>query len=502
MSVSANRTLMISSLILCPVLWATISQAEPELETGNSAKSRFKFAKMFDFNRFKEIFNKHYNSLENLARQRLFLGRAVRAFVSAIRYKHHDLSYYLSINQMSDWTPEELSRTAMARPANIGEPLSRVEPFPVADLEEIEEKFSDVIARSDEPGYKEMSQELLLKVKPESGTTLSEQEEDRDVSVSDLVFKNEELVDSSEIAESTTISESTMSEDEAEKFTCADTFGFVGLVLKETVRAISTAIAKPFKEAAKQKRLPDKVFIDHRESGCLGRVKSQGQCGSCYIFASITLYEYYYCMATGKQISFSEQYVIDCGFRADTGGCNGGRFISVSEFVNTYGLELSENYQYRFKQDSCPYDKNTPPTVMGYIRSFDKGFRFYRLSDIEKNLKTGPMIMNLRHTYELAEYGGGVHDAKGCWSSDKVHSMVLIGHGREDNQEYWLFRNSHSFIWGERGYYKLSKKADCFDTIFAYTLFGFKLNSRDGLNDNYAGKEPLRKRKMEYELEN
>lgn len=58
---------------------------------------------------------------------------------------------------------------------------------------------------------------------------------------------------------------------------------------------------------------------------------------------------------------------------------------------------------------------------------------------------------------EFMQYRGGVHDGGKCDKS-MGHSMVLVGHGRQDGMQYWLFKNSHGPTWGERGYYKLNKK--------------------------------------------
>lgn len=87
--------------------------------------------------------------------------------------------------------------------------------------------------------------------------------------------------------------------------------------------------------------LPDKVFVDHRASKCLAGARDQGRCGSCYIFAAISMIEFEHCMRTGELVEFSEQFPLDCGARSKMNGCNGGSVQQVVNFVSKYGLEIS-----------------------------------------------------------------------------------------------------------------------------------------------------------------
>lgn len=487
---------LVLPFILCLLFWLVIVQAA-ENNISKSARSRYSLIKLFDFNQFKEIFNKYYGStIENVARQRLFLGRAVRAFVSAVNYKYYKLSYYLSINHMSDWTQEELSRISMRQSDKVDDVRKSVEPLPIADPHQVEQELNDVIAKAEEPGFKEISEELITPSTPPTppledadNNKLSLDDSERDVSVNDLVGKAE-LVGSQITADKLPSMNPTMSLKEAEKInSVSKAGGFLSGLVKKTAKSIG--VAKSHKIKGNEK--PDEVFVDHRESGCLGKPKLQGICGSCYIFAAITLYEYHYCMRTTEQISFSEQYIVDCGHFTGLKGCDGGKFTDIPKFVSQYGLELTEHYKYRDNQDSCPYNKDISPSSMGYMNLFDEGFRCMDQSNIEKYLENEPMIMNLRHTSELFEYGGGVHEARGCRFDDRIHSMVLIGHGREDDQEYWLLRNSQDTVWGEQGYYKLSKKSDCFDPRYGYILWNLQV-PENSINEQYVGADLLKRR--------
>lgn len=222
----------------------------------------------------------------------------------------------------------------------------------------------------------------------------------------------------------------------------------------------------------------DIVWIDYRQKSakCYMSVRSQGSCGSCYAFATIALYEWHYCSLTGQKVALSEQYVIDCGYSVNLHGCDGGLFMRVRTFVNNFGLELRQNYPYRDRLDQCPYELNkaSAKTVLpklGYLRMQDDDFKHVHYTQFGNYLQTSPMVLNIRVSDKFSEYGGGVDDPTEHCEKDRIHSMLLIGHGRQDGLEYWLLRNSHSVSWGEFGHYKLSKSAiECFDNDHAYYL--------------------------------
>lgn len=76
--------------------------------------------KLFEFNIFKKSYTRLYSSLiEEMARRKIFLGRAVQVFIAAILYKQRKSDSYLGINQFSDRTPKELSMIMITH--NVGD---------------------------------------------------------------------------------------------------------------------------------------------------------------------------------------------------------------------------------------------------------------------------------------------------------------------------------------------------------------------------------------------
>lgn len=207
--------------------------------------------------------------------------------------------------------------------------------------------------------------------------------------------------------------------------------------------------------------------IDWRDTGCISRVKAQRSCNSCYAFAVIGLMEYFYCRQTKNLTDFSEQYVIDCGVKNELRGCKGGKITNVGRFIRKFGLELNAMYPYNGYENQCPIeDDRDDEKKTGYLRpQITKWQKFSEITAWYKWILKSPLIVGVNMPADFLAYGGGVHDGSNC-EIGKTHAMLLVGSGREDDKEFWLLKNSYSDLWGENGYFRLSKSAPvrCFNS--------------------------------------
>lgn len=216
--------------------------------------------------------------------------------------------------------------------------------------------------------------------------------------------------------------------------------------------------------------LPDETFVDHGQSHCLNEVQNQANCGSCYAFATVAYLEWLLCIRTDNLIKLSEQYIIDCAPQTELSkhlhGCEGGSPYGTIKFFVKYGADVRANYPYVALQGACPYEPDEDHNKMGYIRVGPEVQREagVPLEHWEEYIQYAPLLINIGTSGDFLEYGGGVHSAEACCAGVPKeecgrHWVLLIGHGREDGEEYWLIRNSYSAAWGDKGHYKLNKNA-------------------------------------------
>lgn len=130
-----------------------------------SVRSQFRLPDLFDFPKFKAIFKKSYDSfLEETVRQKLYLGRAFRAFISTLLYKYRISTSFLAINQMSDWTPAESDggyiKIGAQKPKQTRDDNFKLHKAPVASLDDVKRELYYIKHHRETPGYREIYKEL------------------------------------------------------------------------------------------------------------------------------------------------------------------------------------------------------------------------------------------------------------------------------------------------------------------------------------------------------
>ncbi|XP_046346102.2 procathepsin L-like [Haliotis rufescens] len=199
--------------------------------------------------------------------------------------------------------------------------------------------------------------------------------------------------------------------------------------------------------------LPDTV--DWRTDGYVTRVKDQAACGACWAFAATGSLEGQHFRKTGKLVSLSEQNLVDCSRNGNL-GCDGGHMALAYDYIRQNdGIDTEESYPYVAKQGTCKFSRDN-------VGATDTGFAAV-ISESEDALKSavaleGPISIGLDSapmTFML--YKSGVYSSPECSSNILNHAVTVVGYGTQDNQEYWLLKNSWSTTWGEEGYVLMAR---------------------------------------------
>lgn len=73
----------------------------------------------------------------------------------------------------------------------------------------------------------------------------------------------------------------------------------------------------------KESAIPESY--EWNDYGMVSPVKNQGNCGSCWTFSTVGAMESHWnVLGKGKNLTFSEQQLVDCAGAFDNHGCNGG----------------------------------------------------------------------------------------------------------------------------------------------------------------------------------
>ena len=189
--------------------------------------------------------------------------------------------------------------------------------------------------------------------------------------------------------------------------------------------------------------------VDWRSKGAVSKVKNQGQCGSCWTFATTGVLESFYFINHGTLLSFSEQQIVDCD--TNSSNCNGGDPVDALVYTAGNGLELEATYPYIATLGYCFYKKPLALTTNG-------GYNLLTAKDtvaLKTALVSQPVSVAIEADEDVFQlYSSGVIKS-GCGDS-LDHAVLAVGYVTVGGEEAFIVKNSWGASWGQAGYVYLS----------------------------------------------
>lgn len=242
--------------------------------------------------------------------------------------------------------------------------------------------------------------------------------------------------------------------------------GHKGFMTHQTeVRAARAAMATEFVPVSRA--LPPSV--DWRTKGAISPVKDQGQCGSCWTFASAETIESFNYLKTGLMFELSEQQIasctsnpLDCG---GTGGCEGGTAeVAFQSIIDAGGLSSEWTYPY-ISWNGTDYQCRINSTGFNF-RPAVKLSSYVKLPVNDQNAllnavaNLGPVAISVDAS-SWSFYETGVFTGCNMNAPDIDHAVQLVGYGTDASAggDYFLVRNSWTPSWGENGFIRIARTA-------------------------------------------
>lgn len=184
---------------------------------------------------------------------------------------------------------------------------------------------------------------------------------------------------------------------------------------------------------------------------CYDSVRDQGQCGSCWAFATAATVEGTICAKTNNTGRFlSTQQLVDCD--SEQAGCDGASTLTEPfDFVHKNGLCYDEDYKYEAANNSCRSSGCSKPV---YIEGF-RDLSGKSADEIIDALKDGPLSVGVGVGFAFQMYRGGVMRKALCGHTGVNHAVTLVGYEKIDGRDVFKIRNSWGGSWGEEGHIRL-----------------------------------------------
>eukprot|EP01135_Chromosphaera_perkinsii_P011291 Nk52_evm72s2367 gene=Nk52_evmTU72s2367 len=194
------------------------------------------------------------------------------------------------------------------------------------------------------------------------------------------------------------------------------------------------------------------------DKGCVTSVKNQGDCGSCYTFASAAVIESANCISSNFLTDLSEQQILDCSGSYGNDYCNGGLIGYSFEYIKAAGgLATNSAYPYTGKQGTC--QQNDFP-LYGSITQWKKISAASGSTIGETMLsfvEVAPIAVGVAASSSVFQfYSSGTITSEAC-NTALDHAVTIVGYdiSSDISTPYWLVKNSWGTSWGDAGYVKI-----------------------------------------------
>jgi C1A family cysteine protease len=212
----------------------------------------------------------------------------------------------------------------------------------------------------------------------------------------------------------------------------------------------------------------------HNPDNYVTSVRDQGNCGSCWAFATTGALESYTLIkdnSPGLDIDLAEQILVSC---SRAGRCSGGYIDQASDFISDTGLPEESCYPYTATNGNCRKACNNWQLNTDRIDSWSyvpTTTTSPTVDAIKNDLYAyGPLVTTMDVYTDFFSYKSGIYSY--TWGTyEGGHAVLIIGY--DDTYQYFIAKNSWGNGWGEGGFFNIAYSQIGYPVEFGYWTIAY-----------------------------
>jgi len=169
---------------------------------------------------------------------------------------------------------------------------------------------------------------------------------------------------------------------------------------------------------------------------------------------------------------FSEQDLVSCSL---VGDCDGGSIGPTADYLKNNGVVPEDCFPYTAQDDIC---NRCPNWTQKISRIADWGWvtqTTVNEDTIKNALQDGPLVFYMEVYSDFRFYIGDVYERLPSATYEGDHAIILVGYNEEES--YWICKNSWGTSWGDNGYFKI-RMGECETGKWVLKLSGVTINNQ------------------------